>query len=79
MMYSDRPPLIGVPACTAQRDGFGFHQVGAKYVDAVIDGAGGLPLLIPALGPRLEFDAREDAATGLSTDIGVSKGSITLF
>jgi putative glutamine amidotransferase len=56
MMCSDRPPLIGVPACLVQRDGFGYHQVGAKYVDSVIDGAGGLPLLIPALGPRLEFD-----------------------
>jgi putative glutamine amidotransferase len=56
MMCSDRPPLIGVPACLVQRDGFGYHQVGAKYVDSVIDGAGGLPLLIPALGPRLDFD-----------------------
>jgi putative glutamine amidotransferase len=40
-----------------QRDGFAYHQVGDKYVDSVIDGAGGLPLLIPALGPRLDFDA----------------------
>jgi putative glutamine amidotransferase len=65
MLYSDRPPLIGVPACTVQRDGFGFHQVGAKYVDAVIDGAGGLPLLIPALGPRLDFEALLDELHGL--------------
>jgi putative glutamine amidotransferase len=57
MMPSDRFPLIGVPACLVQRDGFAYHQVGDKYVDSVIDGAGGLPLLIPALGPRLDFDA----------------------
>jgi putative glutamine amidotransferase len=57
MMPSDRSPVIGVPACVAQRDGFAFHQVGDKYVDGVIDGAGGLPLLIPALGARLDFDA----------------------
>ena len=57
MMCSDRPPLIGVPACVVQRDGFAHHQVGDKYVDSVVDGAGGLPLLIPALGPRLDFDA----------------------
>jgi putative glutamine amidotransferase len=57
MMPPDRPPLIGVPACLVQRDGFTYHQVGDKYVDSVIDGAGGLPLLIPALGPRLDFDA----------------------
>lgn len=54
---SYHPPLIGVPACLVQRDGFGYHQVGEKYVDSVIDGAGGLPLLIPALGPRLDPDA----------------------
>ena len=57
MMSSDRPPLIGVPACLVERDGFGHHQVGDKYVDGVSDGAGGLPLLIPALGPRLDLDA----------------------
>ncbi len=57
MMSSDGSPLIGVPACLVERDGFGYHQVGDKYVDSVIDGAGGLPLLIPALGPRLDFDA----------------------
>jgi putative glutamine amidotransferase len=65
MTHSDRPPLIGVPACTVQRDGFGFHQVGAKYVDAVIDGAGGLPLMIPALGPRLDLEALLDELDGL--------------
>jgi putative glutamine amidotransferase len=57
MTSIDRPPVIGVPACLVQREGFGYHQVGAKYVDGVVDGAGGLPLLIPALGPRLDPDA----------------------
>jgi putative glutamine amidotransferase len=55
--YSDNPPVIGIPACLVPRDGFASHQVGDKYVDGVIDGAGGLPLIIPALGPRLDFDA----------------------
>ena len=47
-------PLIGIPACLMLDEGFGFHRVGDKYVTAVLDGAGGLPVLIPALGPRLE-------------------------
>jgi putative glutamine amidotransferase len=64
-MMSDRPPLIGVPACMVQRDGFGYHQVADKYVDSVIDGAGGLPVLIPALGPRLDFDSLLAALDGL--------------
>jgi putative glutamine amidotransferase len=64
-MMSDRPPLIGVPACMVQRDGFGYHQVADKYVDSVIDGAGGLPLLIPAVGPRLDFDSLFAGLDGL--------------
>jgi putative glutamine amidotransferase len=65
-MASDRPPLIGVPACLARRDdGFGFHQVGDKYVDSVLDGAGGLPVLIPALGARLDLDAMLAPLDGL--------------
>jgi putative glutamine amidotransferase len=50
----DSPPLIGVPACLVLDEGFGFHRVGDKYVSAVLDGAGGVPILIPALGLRLE-------------------------
>jgi putative glutamine amidotransferase len=57
MMSFDRPPVVGIPACLVPRDGFAFHQVGDKYVDSVIDGAGALALIIPALGPRLDFDA----------------------
>jgi putative glutamine amidotransferase len=65
MMCSDRPPLIGVPACVVRRDGFAYHQVGDKYVDSVVDGAGGLPLLIPALGSRLDVDALLAGLDGL--------------
>jgi putative glutamine amidotransferase len=64
-VQSDAPPLIGVPTCLVPHDGFGFHQAGDKYVDSVIDGAGGMPLLIPALGPRLDFDALLDGFDGL--------------
>jgi putative glutamine amidotransferase len=39
--------------------------VGEKYVSAVLDGAGGLPLLIPALGPRLDIEALLERLDGL--------------
>jgi putative glutamine amidotransferase len=65
MLPPDRAPLIGVPACLGWRDDFGFHQVGDKYVDAVVDGAGGLAVLIPALGARLEIDPLLDRLDGL--------------
>jgi putative glutamine amidotransferase len=61
----DDPPLIGVPACLSVDDSFGFHRVGDKYVMAVLDGAGGLPVLIPAIGPRLECAALLERLDGL--------------
>jgi putative glutamine amidotransferase len=33
-----------------------FHMAGEKYVQAVVDGAGGLPFIIPALGDPLDID-----------------------
>jgi putative glutamine amidotransferase len=58
-------PLIGVPACLVLSEGFGYHRVGDKYVAAVLDGAGGLPVLIPALGLRLDLDALLGQLDGL--------------
>ena len=65
MTPRERAPVVGIPACLIARDGFGFHQVGAKYVDSVIDGAGALPVLIPALGGRVDPDAVLDEVDGL--------------
>jgi putative glutamine amidotransferase len=59
------PPLIGVSACLMVEETFCFHRVGDKYVDAVLDGAGGLPVLIPALGPRLDLTALLDRLDGV--------------
>jgi putative glutamine amidotransferase len=59
------PPLIGVSACLMVDETFCFHRVGEKYVSAVLDGAGGLPLLIPALGSRLDLTALLDRLDGV--------------
>lgn len=48
-------PLIGIPACRRELPPHYFHVVGEKYITAVIEAAGGMPLLIPALGPALDF------------------------
>lgn len=49
-------PLIGIPVDVRQIDEQPFHAVGEKYVTAVADAAGGIPVLIPALGDRLNLD-----------------------
>lgn len=46
-------PLIGISCCTDRSGLHPFHIVGEKYILGVVDGADGLPLLIPALGDRL--------------------------
>jgi putative glutamine amidotransferase len=65
MTARERMPVIGIPACLVTPEEFGFHRVGAKYVDGVIDGTGGLPLLIPAVGGRIDPDAVLDGFDGL--------------
>lgn len=49
-----RLPMIGVTACTKQIGLHPYHITGDKYVRAVAVGAGGLPLIIPALGDLLD-------------------------
>jgi putative glutamine amidotransferase len=42
-----------------------FHVVGEKYARAVLDGAGGLPLLIPALAEELRMEELLERLDGL--------------
>ena len=49
-------PVIGVPACRKQIDIHPFHAVGEKYLQALIDGADALPLIIPVLAEHFEID-----------------------
>ncbi|MFC2973228.1 gamma-glutamyl-gamma-aminobutyrate hydrolase family protein [Azotobacter bryophylli] len=49
-----RQPLIGVIACTKQIGLHSYHVAGDKYLRAVAEGAGGLPLVIPALGELID-------------------------
>jgi putative glutamine amidotransferase len=60
-----RLPLIGIPA---DRRLFGkhyFHMVGEKYIEAVAQGAGAVPVLVPALGSEIDLPSLLDACDGL--------------
>ncbi len=50
-----RRPVIGIPADRRMLGAHPFHAVGEKYILAVTEAAGGLPLLIPSLGDRLDL------------------------
>jgi putative glutamine amidotransferase len=47
-------PLIGLSADCKDSDGKPVHVVGDKYIRAIVVGAHGLPLLIPALGNAID-------------------------
>lgn len=49
-------PRIGVPACRRMYDVHPFHIGGEKYVQALVDAADGLPLIIPSLPGGLDVD-----------------------
>lgn len=59
------PPLIGVSACRKVIGVATAHSVVDKYVAAVVDGAGGLPVVIPALGGALPVEALIDRLDGV--------------
>ncbi|MFO1060273.1 MAG: gamma-glutamyl-gamma-aminobutyrate hydrolase family protein [Dongiaceae bacterium] len=65
MLLDHRAPLIGVPACVKDVDGLPFHAVGDKYVTAVAEAAGGLPMLLPALGPAYDVADLVERLDGL--------------
>jgi putative glutamine amidotransferase len=60
-----RVPLVGIPTCVRKIHERNFHGVAERYSNAMVDAAGCLPLLIPALGARLDLDALFDRLDGL--------------
>jgi putative glutamine amidotransferase len=63
-MASSRP-LIGIPADRRLVGAHTFHMVGEKYARAVLEAAGGAPLLIPALAEELGFEELLERLDGL--------------
>jgi putative glutamine amidotransferase len=58
-------PLIGIPADRRMLGAHPFHAVGEKYISAVLDAAGALPLLIPAIARELELEELLEDIDGL--------------
>jgi putative glutamine amidotransferase len=47
-----RKPVIGIPADRRLLGSHWFHCVGEKYIDAIVQAADAVPVLVPALGDR---------------------------
>lgn len=54
-------PIVGIP-CDIGRSGLhAFHGVGEKYINAVANGAGVCPILIPAQGPGEDLQVMDES------------------
>lgn len=60
-----RRPIVIVPACSRSKGDHPEHAVHAKYIDAVVRGAGCMPLIIPALGGQADIAAVLSVADGV--------------
>ena len=58
-------PFIGIPCCLRSINERPFHTVSERYTHAVIDATGGLPVLIPSIGPKVDCNALLDRLNGL--------------
>ena len=45
--------IVGIPICAKTQADMPFHQTPARYAQAVLDGVGALPVLIPPLGEAM--------------------------
>ena len=53
---TDPIPLVALPACRWEKDGQSYHTIGDKYVSAVAEAAGCLPMMLPSLGGAIDLD-----------------------
>ncbi|CAN7590678.1 gamma-glutamyl-gamma-aminobutyrate hydrolase family protein [Pseudoduganella sp. LjRoot289] len=60
-----RRPLVIVPACTRHIGSHPDHAVHSKYIDAVVQGARCMPLILPALGGQTDLEGVLAAADGI--------------
>ncbi|MEM0900367.1 MAG: gamma-glutamyl-gamma-aminobutyrate hydrolase family protein [Pseudomonadota bacterium] len=58
-------PLVAVVADTREFDNYEWHVSPSQYIDALVDVAGVMPVIIPALSERLDIDAVLSGVDGL--------------
>src|SRR5271169_431121 len=58
-------PIVGIPACMRTIKERVFHTVTDKYPNAIIVATGCLPVLIPAIGSKVDMCGVLDALDGL--------------
>jgi putative glutamine amidotransferase len=60
-----RRPIVGIPCDRRMLGAHPFHAVGEKYIEAIRQGAGALPLLLPVLDPPMPSEDILSSVDGL--------------
>ena len=60
-----RKPVVLLPADVKQLGSHAFHVAGHKYLAAVVEAAGALPLVVPAIADQLDVDELLTLADGI--------------
>lgn len=60
-----RQPLVVVSSDVRQFDHYTWHAAPLQYLQAVLAGSGVLPLMLPALGDRIDFDSLLGSVDGV--------------
>ena len=79
MITSKRKPVVLIPADVKQMGDHPFHVAGHKYLVAVAEAAGALPLVVPAISDLLEIDDLLAVADGVLLTGAVSNVHPTHF
>lgn len=58
-------PIVLVTADVKPVDGYRWHAAPSTYLEAVLNGAGAIPLILPSLGSALDIDAVLDRVDGV--------------
>jgi putative glutamine amidotransferase len=79
MMKIKRNPVVLIPADVKPLGDHPFHVAGHKYLIAVAEAAGALPLVVPAISDLLEIDDLLEIADGILLTGAVSNVHPSLF
>jgi putative glutamine amidotransferase len=60
-----RVPVVLIPADSKQLGDHPFHVAGHKYINAIVNAANSLPLIIPALGTKSDVPSLLEVADGI--------------
>lgn len=59
------PPIVALPANTKELETYQWHGAAETYLQAIVHGIGGIPLIVPSLGEAVDLDALIERVDGV--------------